>query len=184
MLKKDSLSTSQVNSGNFRAIQPLVLADCTHRCATRGGSTCHTPVGEMYRIQWPNHSAATCFHLAGSLSGKTQGIWKFCQNTGNLVCSSCKFPDSKSKRYFAICRENSQICFEAGDVYQGSLVYVIVTNHVNWHRKNLQSDREKTGKTGNLKKKFEWVPCLNAHFLLDPYTRRVGPNRERAYIEQ
>ena len=32
-----------------------------------------------------------------SLSGKTQGIWKFCQNTGNLVCSGCKFPDSKGK---------------------------------------------------------------------------------------
>ena len=30
-----------------------------------------------------------------SLSGKTQGIWKFCQNTGNFVCSSCKFPDAK-----------------------------------------------------------------------------------------
>ena len=34
-----------------------------------------------------------------SLSGKTQGIWKFCQNTGNFVCSSCKFPDSKGKGY-------------------------------------------------------------------------------------
>ena len=30
-----------------------------------------------------------------SLSGKTQGIWKFCQNTENLVCSSCSFPDSR-----------------------------------------------------------------------------------------
>ena len=30
-----------------------------------------------------------------SLSGKTQGIWKFYQNTGNLVWSSCTFPDSK-----------------------------------------------------------------------------------------
>ena len=84
-----------------------------------------------------------------SLSGKTQGIRKFCQNTGNLVCSSCKFPDSKGKQYFDICRENCQIVFEAGYVYQGSLVYVIVTNHVNWHRENLQSDseRKKRGKT-------------------------------------
>ena len=40
------------------------------------------------------------------LSGKTQGIWKFCQNTGNWVCPSCKFPDSKGKRYFDICCEN------------------------------------------------------------------------------
>ena len=28
-----------------------------------------------------------------SLSGKTLEIWKYCQNTGNLVCWSCKFPD-------------------------------------------------------------------------------------------
>ena len=34
-----------------------------------------------------------------SLSGKTQEIWKFCQNTGNFVCSSCKFPDSQGKGY-------------------------------------------------------------------------------------
>ena len=34
-------------------------------------------------------------------------------------------------------------------------MYVIVTNHVNWHRENLQSDRENTG---NSKTQFEWVP--------------------------
>ena len=32
-----------------------------------------------------------------SLSGKTQGILNFCQNTGNLVCSSFKFPFLKVK---------------------------------------------------------------------------------------
>ena len=45
-----------------------------------------------------------------SLSGKTQGILKCCQNTGEttgiLVRSSCKFLDSKGKRYFKIYREN------------------------------------------------------------------------------
>ena len=41
-----------------------------------------------------------------TLSGNTQGIWVFCQNTGNLVCSSCKFPDSKGKRYYDFCRKN------------------------------------------------------------------------------
>ena len=34
-------------------------------------------------------------------------------------------------------------------------MYVIVTNHVNWHRESLRSHRENTG---NLKMKFEWVP--------------------------
>ena len=78
---------------------------------------------------------------------KTQGIWKFCQNTGNLVCSSSKFTDSKGKRYFDIYSENFHFFSEAGKVCQVSFVYVIVTNHVSWHRENLRSDREKTGKT-------------------------------------
>ena len=39
-------------------------------------------------------------------------------------------------------------------------VYVIVTNHVNWHRENLRSDMEKNRENiGNLKMQFEWVPC-------------------------
>ena len=29
------------------------------------------------------------------------GIWKFSQNTGDLVCSSCKFPDLKDISIFA-----------------------------------------------------------------------------------
>ena len=46
-----------------------------------------------------------------SMSGKTQGIWKFCQNAGNLVCSSCKFADSKGKGSFDIFfRLPSQVC--------------------------------------------------------------------------
>ena len=49
-----------------------------------------------------------------SLSGKTQGIWKFCQNTGNFVCSSCKFPDSKGIGYCDICRGNFHFFQEAG----------------------------------------------------------------------
>ena len=53
-----------------------------------------------------------------SLSGKTQGNWKFCQNTGKtqgilskqrentgkFVSSSCKCSDSKSKGYCDSCR--------------------------------------------------------------------------------
>ena len=35
-------------------------------------------------------------------------------------------------------------------------MYVIVTNHIHWHRENLLPDRENTG---NLKMQFEWVPC-------------------------
>ena len=68
-------------------------------------------------------------------------IWKFGQNTGNLVCSSCKFRDSKGKIYFniIICCDNFLIFFEAGLVCQVSFVYVIV---VNCHRENLQLIRK------------------------------------------
>ena len=37
-------------------------------------------------------------------------------------------------------------------------VILIVTNHVNWHRENLWSDRENTG---NFKMQFEWGPWSN-----------------------
>ena len=65
-------------------------------------------------------------------SGKTQGIWKFCQNTGILVCSSC--------------RTNLQFLFGSW-ISLPSLfcVYVIVTNHVSWHRENLPLDRDTRG---------------------------------------
>ena len=34
---------------------------------------------------------ALFFHFMNALSKKIQGIWKCCQSTGNLVCSSCNF---------------------------------------------------------------------------------------------
>ena len=84
------------------------------------------------------------------LSGKTQAIWKFYQNTGNLVCSSCRFPDSKGKIYL-----DNFFFFLVGHVCQFSCVYVIVKNHINWQTENLWSDRENTG---TMKMQFEWVP--------------------------
>ena len=61
---------------------------------------------------------------------KTQDIWKFCQNTGNLVSSSCKFPDSKGKRYFKICCENLPIFLKLDMSPESVLcMTVIVTNH-------------------------------------------------------
>ena len=45
-------------------------------------------------------------------TGKTHGILKFCQNTGNLVCSSCKFPDSQGKRYLKFAGKISQKMFK------------------------------------------------------------------------
>ena len=52
--KEQATSTSQVSIGERRAVRPLVPADCTHRCATRGGFPYHIPEGEMYRNQGPD----------------------------------------------------------------------------------------------------------------------------------
>ena len=53
-----------------------------------------------------------------SLSGKTQGIWKFCQNAGKtqgiFVCSSCKFPDSKGNNIAIFAAKFPFFCPEAG----------------------------------------------------------------------
>ena len=80
-----------------------------------------------------------------SLSGKTQGIWKFCKNTRTLICSICKLPDSKGKRYPDICRKKIHFFFISWISLQESFVYVILTNHVKWHRESLRLDREKQG---------------------------------------
>ena len=47
--------------------------------------------------------------------GKQRDVSKFCQNTGILVCSSCKFPDSKGKYILILAMndEDFQISFEA-----------------------------------------------------------------------
>ena len=60
---------------------------------------------------------------------------------------------------------------EAGYVCQFSFVYVIVKNHVNWHRENLWSDRGGGGggmeNTGNLETQFKWEPCCNCSICFD-----------------
>ena len=42
----------------------------------------------------------------GKMDKKNPCLWKICLNTGNFVCSSCKFSDSEGKGYCDICRGN------------------------------------------------------------------------------
>ena len=63
-------------------------------------------------------------------------------------------------------------------------MYVILTNHVNWHRENLWSDRENTG---NLKIQFEWVPCIEYSYCVtkNPFFRpfpTAGDHRVHPYL--
>ena len=52
-------------------------------------------------------------------------VEKHRENTGNLVCSSCKFPDSKGKRYFEfrVCNSHKTCKLAQGKfaVRQGKL---------------------------------------------------------------
>ena len=94
------------------------------------------------------------------LSGKTGNLEilpKHRENTGNLVCSSCQFPDFKGKRYFEICHKNllfflslislpSQFCVcyshKSRKLAQGKFAVGQGKN-----RENI----------GNFKMQFEWV---------------------------
>ena len=96
---------------------------------------------------------------------KTQGKRReFCLNTGKtqgvLLAQVVNVLILKVKDIAIVAAKKKSIFFpEAGSVCQVSSMYVILANYVNWHRENLQSDRENTG---NLKIQFEWVPCIQA----------------------
>ena len=93
-----------------------------------------------------------------SLSGKTQGIWKVCQNTGKTqgiwfaqVVNSLIL---KVKDISIFAARISNFVSNL-DKSAKSFLCIIVTNHANWHGE-ICTDRENTG---NLKMRFEWVPC-------------------------
>ena len=98
---------------------------------------------------------------------KNQDIWKCCQNTENTGIWFAQVVNSLILKVKGISIYAAKIPFfffiEAGYIYQVSLVYVIVRNHVNWHREICSQTGKKQGKhrenTENLKMKFEWVPC-------------------------
>ena len=90
------------------------------------------------------------------------GNLEICQNTGNLVCSSCNFPDSKGKRWiclpnqFRVCNsyKSRKLAQEKFALRQGKNREII----------------------GNFKMKFEWVPCNMENESHEPSTlcfRRV-----------
>ena len=73
-----------------------------------------------------------------SLSGKTQGIWKFCQNMG------------KTQGIWFAQVVNSLILKVKDSLIFAAKIANFILNWISqfcvcWHRKNLQSDRENTG---------------------------------------
>ena len=71
-----------------------------------------------------------------------QGIW-FAQVLNSLIIKV------KYISKFAAKISNSK---EQLDKSAKSVMYAIATNHINWHRENLPSDREITGKTQGISK--------------------------------
>ena len=82
----------------------------------------------LVKAWYPRHRENRENGQENSLSGKTQGIWIFCQKTGktqgilskrrenigNFVSLSCKCSDSKSKGYYDSCRKKIIFFPEAG----------------------------------------------------------------------
>ena len=94
-----------------------------------------------------------------SLSGKTQGIWKFCQKTGNFVKTQWIYFAHVVNalilkvKDIAIFAATKNLFFSRSWIGLPSQFCVCNSqNYVNWHREN----------TGNLKIQFEWVICLCA----------------------
>ena len=56
-------------------------------------------------------------------TGNLEILPKHRKNTGNFVCSSCKFPDAKDKEYCDICRENFHF-FQKPDRSAKSVLYM------------------------------------------------------------
>ena len=81
------------------------------------------------------------------------------ENTGNLVCSSCKFPDSKGKRYLNICHENFQYFLSWTSLPSQFRVCDSHRSRILAKRKCVVRQRINRKNTGNLKMQFEWVPC-------------------------
>ena len=99
-----------------------------------------------------------------SLSGKTQEIWKFCQNTGKFVCTSCKFPDSNGKGYCDICHENFHVFFLKLVCLQ-SQFYVHKSCELTQGKCAVRQGKNREN-TGNLKILFEWGPCITLHLTV------------------
>ena len=81
--------------------------------------------------------------------GTHREFGNFAKTQGKVVNSLVLKIQGISKFAAKIFQQNLKLDKSAKSV---SCVYVIVTNHINWHRENLPSNRENTG---NLKLQFE-----------------------------
>ena len=65
-----------------------------------------------------------------SLSGKTQGIWKFCQNTGNFAVQVANSMILKIQNIAILLRNYKKNSFETECVCEVSFAQEIVANYI------------------------------------------------------
>ena len=95
-------------------------------------------------------------------TGNLEILPKHGENTGNFVCSDCKFPDCKDTRYCDYCRQGFEL-------FNVSFAYEIVGNLLNWHKKKIPVKQGNTGgNTGNYQIEFEWGPCHSCRLYFIP----------------
>ena len=112
-----AMFTCQPSLLRLKVVSPRAGAD--HRVPLTPFVVQYSTAGAEVVSGYPRHRENRENGQKNSLSGKTQGIWKFCQNTDktqgilskhrenteNFVSSSCKCSDSKSKGYCDSCRK-------------------------------------------------------------------------------
>ena len=96
---------------------------------------------DMYHSAgYPRHRGNRQNGKKNSLSGKTQGIWKFCRNT--VKTQGISFAHVVNSLILKV-KDNAIFAMKISIFFR--FVYVIVMNYVNWHRENLPLDRETQG---------------------------------------
>ena len=90
------------------------------------------------------HQGTHCTGKTGKIAKNSQGkhreFGNFATTQGICFAQLVNSLILKVTNIAIFAAKNSPTNFEAGYVFQVSVVYVKVTNHVNWHRENLQSD--------------------------------------------
>ena len=99
----DFIGASQMVIDHVREIRKAVLTNRVRVEAITRDTGAVLITIKSYLPGYPRHREN---RENGKNTGNLEILPKHREKTGNLVCSSCKFPDPKSKKYFGICQEN------------------------------------------------------------------------------
>ena len=101
----DQHAASCGETPSFSVVNQVGMDNLLLTCQVRDKIVAYNTGYPLHRENRENGQKNPCYANTGNL----EILPNHRKNTGNSVCSSCKFPDSKGKRYFDICSENSEI---------------------------------------------------------------------------